>query len=246
LREIEAELDALQPDVFVVVSYGKIVPASLLRLPRTKIALNVHPSLLPLYRGATPLQSAIRDGRTDTGVTIIAMDEGMDTGDILLQERTPIGVDETYGELHDRLALIGARMLGDAIERLERGALERRPQAGLAPEDEIAATSTRPLRKDDFVLDWRLPAVQLANRVRSLAPQPGARAACAGTALKVLAARPLDEPDDPRRAGEIAGTRGDALVVYAGRGSLALERVTPPNRGPIDGASFARSLETTH
>lgn len=245
LREAAAQLDALRPDTFVVVSYGKIVPASLLQLPQTKIALNVHPSLLPLYRGATPLQSVIRDGRTETGVTIIAMDEGMDTGDILLQERTPIAARETYGELHDRLALAGATLLGDAIDRLGRGTLERRPQRGLAPEEEIAATLTRPLRKEDLMLDWHLPAVRLANQVRSLAPQPGARAACAGTTLRVLAAHPMEQPDDPGRAGEVAGTDGDALVVYAGRGSLALERVTPPNRGPIDGASFARSLETT-
>jgi len=243
LRDIAEELRSLEPDLFVVVSYGKIVPASMLAIPKTGVALNVHPSLLPLYRGATPLQSVLRDGRSESGVTIIAMDEGMDTGDIVLQEKTPIGPDETCGELHDRLARTGARLLGDALDALASGTLERRPQAGLAPESEIAATLTHPLRKDDTVLDWHLSAGQLAARVRAFAPQPAARATVGGSALKVLQARACGEPSDPARAGEIAGIEGDAVLVYAGSGRLALERLIPPNRGAIDGAAFARSLQ---
>ncbi|HXF35449.1 MAG TPA: formyltransferase family protein, partial [Candidatus Acidoferrales bacterium] len=181
--------------------------------------------------------------RSETGVTIIAMDAGMDTGDVVLVEKTAIAPGETYGELHDRLALLGARLLGDAIDLLETDRLERRPQAGLASEAEIAATLTRPLRKEDLVLDWRLPAKELADRVRAFAPSPGARASVAGTALKVLQARPDDGPGDPSRAGQIAGIDGNAVLVYAGSGRLALERVIPPNRGAVDGAAFARALQ---
>lgn len=229
--------------MFLVVSYGKIVPPSLLRVPKSGIALNVHPSLLPLYRGATPLQSVLRDGRTETGVTIIAMDAGMDTGDVVLQEKTAIVPGETCGELHDRLAQLGARLLGRALDALEGGLLERRPQSGLASEAEIEATMTRPLRKDDLVLDWRLTAKELADRVRAFAPQPAARATVAGTTLKVLQARAYGDPSDPGRAGQIAGIDGDAAFVYTGSGRLALERVIPPNRGVVDGATFARTLQ---
>lgn len=244
LRDIAPALSALEPDAFVVVSYGKIVPAGLLAIPRRGIALNVHPSLLPLYRGATPLQSVLRDGRTETGLTIIAMDSGMDTGDIVLQEKVALDPGETYGELHDRLAALGARLLEQALAALEQGTLERRPQSGLAPESDIAATLTHPLRKDDFVLDWHLSARQLADRVRAFSPSPGARATVGGAALKVLQARAAEGPGDPARAGEIAGIEGDAVLVNTGDGRLALERVVPPNRSAVDGAVFARSLQT--
>lgn len=242
LREVRERLAALEPDLFVVVSYGKIIPADILAIPRQGVALNVHPSLLPLYRGATPIQGVLRDGRTETGVTIIAMDEGMDTGDIVLQEKIPIVPGETYGELHDRLAALGASLLGAAITALETGTLQRRPQAGLAPPGEIEATLTRPLHKDDMILDWHLPAKQLADRVRAFAPRPAARALVAGVPVKVLQARAIDDRSDPARAGEIAGIDKGAVRVYAGSGQLALERVIPPNRGVVDGAAFARSL----
>jgi methionyl-tRNA formyltransferase len=242
LRDEEAMLTALQPDLFIVVSYGKIIPAPLLAIPK-RIALNVHPSLLPLYRGATPLQGALRDGCAETGVTIIAMDAGLDTGDIVRQEPTSILPDETYGELHDRLAVAGARLLENAIGDVARGTFERRPQAGLASEARIAATMTRPLRKEDLVLRWDMPADAIVHRVRAYAPQPAARASVAGTMLKIVQAHARRSPADPANAGEIAGVDGTALLVYARDGCVALERVIPPNRGQIDGASFARSLQ---
>ncbi len=168
----------LGADAFVVASYGKIVPQEL--LDAVPIAFNVHPSLLPLYRGATPLQSAIHDGRTETGVTIIAMDAGMDTGDVLLQERTPIGSTETYGELHDRLAKRGAEMALEAVDRYASGALTRTAQSDVAQqlgigEDEIARTRTKPLGKNDAIVDGPRTAKQTVDLVRSLAPSPGAR-----------------------------------------------------------------------
>jgi methionyl-tRNA formyltransferase len=225
----------LAPDILVVASYGRILPQTILDLPRTGLAFNVHPSLLPLYRGATPLQGAIRDGRSETGVTIIAMDAGLDTGDILVQERTPLDATETYGALHDRLALRGADLLVTAIDRLTAGTLERTPQAraGIAL-DEIEATVTRPLGKGDLIVDWSEPAARIVNTIRSLAPTPAARAVVDGEALKVLAARPA-------LAGEGGVTADDGVVEPAGDGrGVVLLRVTAPNRGPMSGGAYAR------
>ena len=198
LRAFAAEAQTYGADAFVVASYGRIVPQALLDL--VPIAFNLHPSLLPLYRGATPLQSAIRDGRRESGVTIIAMDAGMDTGDVVLRERTAIGPDETYGELHDRLALRAADLLIEALERYER-TLERIPQALIAaqegiPDAQIAATATRPLGKDDLRIDWNAPRRRVIDGVRALAPQPLARTDFGGAgALKIAALRALDARD---------------------------------------------------
>ncbi|MEO7038920.1 MAG: methionyl-tRNA formyltransferase [Candidatus Elarobacter sp.] len=178
LRPFADEARALGAEVFVVASYGKIVPQALLDL--VPVAFNVHPSLLPLYRGATPLQSAIRDGRNQTGVTIIAMDAGMDTGDVLLQETLAIGGAQTYGDLHDQTARIGAAMAVEAIDRYAQGTLAPRSQVELATERgiteaEIAATLTRPLRKDDLKLPASATARALVDFIRSRAPEPSAR-----------------------------------------------------------------------
>jgi methionyl-tRNA formyltransferase len=236
LGPFAADLRALGADIFVVASYGRILPPALLELPRSGIAFNVHPSLLPLYRGATPLQSAIRDGRRETGVTIIAMDAGMDTGDILVQERTLLDSAETYGELHDRLAKRGAELLGAELDRLEAGTLERTPQArlGIAPE-EIAATLTRPLNKDDMTVDWSQPAPRIVDLIRAFAPAPAARAVIGGESLKILAARPAREAEDGVTADE-------GFVERAGDGrGVVLLRVTPPNRSAMSGAAYARA-----
>lgn len=236
LRPAAAELALLEPDIIAVASYGRILPQAILDLPRSGIAFNVHPSLLPLYRGATPLQSAIRDGRRETGVTIIAMDAGMDTGDILLQERTPLGVAETGGELHDRLAVRGAALLAAAVGRLADGTLERRPQAAFGVDPaEIEATLTRPLSKDDMILDWTQPAARIVDTVRALAPVPAARALLGGESLKVLAARCARDTE----SGE---TADGGFVERAGDGrGVVLLRVTPPNRGAMSGAAYARA-----
>jgi methionyl-tRNA formyltransferase len=233
LKPFADETRAAGADAFVVASYGKIVPQTL--LDAVPIAFNVHPSLLPLYRGATPLQSAIRDGRTETGVTIVAMDAGMDTGDVLLQERTPIGPDETYGELHDRLAARGAELVVEALDRYANGTLERTPQAEVArrlriSDEEIAATATRPLRKDDLMIDWSRPARSVVDKVRSLTPVPAARTKGVGETLKVLRAHVAAD-------NEVAGTfshAGDDRIVV-------LDLVVPPGRGPMAGDVYARS-----
>ena len=195
-------------------------------------ALNVHPSLLPLYRGATPLQTQLRDGVTESGVTIIFMDAGMDTGDIVLAERSAIGPAETYGELHDRFALLGAELLGQAVRLVAQGRAERTPQAGLAGEDDIARTVTHPLDRRATLVDWSWPARRIVDHVRSLSPVPGARATLDGEAglVKLLEVRVADGPDS-----------GD-LVVPCGDGEfVAIERLVPPNRGAMTGRAYRAS-----
>jgi methionyl-tRNA formyltransferase len=232
LSELAGRIAGLSPDLYVVASYGKILPQATLDGARLG-ALNVHPSLLPLYRGATPLQSQLRDGVRTGGVTIILMDRGMDTGDIVAQREAPIEPDDTYGTLHDRFAALGASLLGEAIEDLRLGKLRRTPQAGLADPAAIAATMTRALEKDDLTIDWSRPAAAIVNLVRSLAPEPLARAHFDGVdgMVKIVEAV-LD-----------GGADRTAMRVRAGDGTdVALRRVIPPSRPEMSGADFEAGL----
>jgi methionyl-tRNA formyltransferase len=238
----------------VVASYGKIVPQALLGV--APIAFNVHPSLLPLYRGATPLQSAIRDGRSETGVTIIAMDAGMDTGDVLLQERAPIGTTETYGELHDRLAKRGAELVVTTLQQHADGALVRKLQSEVARElgitdEEIARTLTRPLRKNDIAVDWSRSASGVVDQIRSLAPVPAARTQVPSVGLdtiKVLAAHVGGSQDadgwtmTPLGVNIIGGSPAALFGRAADGGVVVLDRVIPPGRAAMSGAAYARSV----
>lgn len=167
-------------DVFALASYGRILPPALLEIPRLG-ALNVHPSLLPKYRGATPIQTALRNGERESGVTIMLMDAGMDTGDIVLQQRVAIEPDETYGELHDRLAQLGATLLGEAFERAAAGTLQRGPQEG-------EPSLTQPIRREDLEIDWSWPPQRIVDFVRAYSPQPAARATLQDERVKVLRA----------------------------------------------------------
>jgi len=220
-------------DLFVLASYGKILPAALLEVPKLG-ALNVHPSLLPLYRGATPLQSALRDGASESGVTIMLMDDGMDTGDIVLQERTPIGADETYGELHDRLAELGAQLLARALASASDGTLVATAQRG-------TPSITRPLTKEDARIEWEWEAERIVNTVRAFSPRPGARAELHGTSAKLLrAALAPAAPHAP--PGTIVGVSGEGAVVAAGAGAVNVLSLVPENRGTMTGAAFATPL----
>jgi methionyl-tRNA formyltransferase len=237
-------------DVFGVASYGKIVPQSILDLaPRG--ALNVHPSLLPLYRGATPLQSQLRDGVTDGGVTIILMDAGMDTGDIVLQERSAIGPRETYGELHDRLALAGAALLTRACAALGNGTLARTPQAGLAPQEDVMRTTTRPLRKDDWKIGSyaeKPNASDYVNFVRSLAPAPAARISFAGyESVKVFAAHVFDEagPAIDTQPGSVVVAEG-TILVRASDGWIAIDELALPGGNRVSAAAFRNGNKITY
>jgi methionyl-tRNA formyltransferase len=174
------EIAGEEYDLFVLASYGRVLPAALLELPRLG-ALNVHPSLLPKYRGATPIQRAIANGDAETGVSIMLMDAGLDTGEIVAQERIAIEPEETYGELHDRLARFGAELLSTTLDRIARGDLPRSPQTG-------EAILTHPISKEELLLDLDAPAQRIVDIVRAFSPRPAARAMLAGEMVKILRA----------------------------------------------------------
>jgi methionyl-tRNA formyltransferase len=255
LRAFAGDVRAAAPDRCVVASYGRIVPQVL--LDAAPLWLNVHPSLLPLYRGATPIQSAIRDGCATTAVSIIAMDAGMDTGDLLAQTGPlEIGVDETYGELHDRLAALGALLLGDVIAAAERGNLVAVPQAERARElgiddAQITQTVTRPFGKEDRVLPPYATAREAVDRIRALAPSPGAQLIgglrpVVGTVplppFKILRAHvssesPLaDGRDVP--SGTVVAYRG-FLYVRANDAWIVVDEVVPAGKTAMPMAAFA-------
>ncbi len=202
LKEFANQIGGESFDLFALASYGRILPQALLDLPKLG-ALNVHPSLLPKYRGATPVQTALRNGDTETGVTIMLMDAGMDTGDIVLQERVPIEPDDTYGTLHDRLALYGGELLGGALDLAANGALSRRAQEG-------EPTITSPISKEDLTIDPSWSPERIVAAVRAFSPQPGARMDVEGETIKVLRAHVeagalvLDEVIAPNR-GRMTG-----------------------------------------
>jgi methionyl-tRNA formyltransferase len=180
LRAYAAELRDEPLDLIVLAAYGRILPQDLLDLPRLG-AFNVHPSLLPKYRGATPIQSALASGDRETGVSIMLMDAGLDTGAIVLQQRVAIDLAENYGELHDRLASIGADLLARAIELADRGELRATPQSG-------EPSLTRPLAKSDLAVDLDWPPQRIVDHVRAYSPQPAARASIDGETVKILRA----------------------------------------------------------
>jgi len=225
------ELAALKADLFVVVAYGQYIPQSVLALPRQG-AINLHPSLLPKYRGSSPIQWAVASGDTQTGVTIIYVREKMDAGDMILQRELPISPGDTSATLEPVLAAAGADLLMEAVEQIRNGTIRRRPQ------DEAAATEIRKLTKEDGRLDWTLPAAMLRNRIRGFTPWPGCYCELPdGQRLKVLRAGVEKRDGAP---GEILEAEGAGPLVAAGEGALRLLEVQPAGKCAMDGASYLR------
>jgi len=210
-------LKQLAPDLIVVAAYGQILPRSILDLPRFG-CVNVHTSLLPKYRGAAPIQWAILNDETETGVTIMKMDEGLDTGDILAQQRTPVSAGDDARTLHDRLAALGAELLVKTIPGYAAGRIapHKQPDEG--------ASYARKIVKEDGRLDWNLPARALWNRVRGLVPWPGAYATLPAQPqpllIKVWQAEVVE--DVGGTPGEVRGADADGIVVACGRGALRI------------------------
>ncbi len=217
-------IEALNLDVAVVVAYGRILTPRLLAAPR-RGCINVHASLLPRWRGAAPIQWAVLSGDAETGVATMAMDAGLDTGDVLLEVRTPIGPEETSGSLHDRLAGLGAALAVRTLAELDT--LVPRPQ----PMDGV--TYARMLTKEDGRIAWDRPAVALDAQVRGLSPWPGAFCSVRGETLKVLRARAVGH--DP---GAPPGALLHGATVAAGVGAVELIEVQAPGRRPVRGLDF--------
>ncbi|MFI5395857.1 MAG: methionyl-tRNA formyltransferase [Candidatus Binatia bacterium] len=233
LRALETieTLASWSPDLIVVAAYGKILPKIVLDLPPLG-CINVHASLLPKYRGAAPIQWAILRGEERTGVTIMRMNEGMDTGDILLQHEIDIGPDETHGELQARLAELGARVLTEAITGLHTGTLLARQQH----EEEM--TLAPMIKKEDGHIDWTHPAVDLARKVRAFNPWPSACTSLGGKQLKIHRAH-ADTLSRTAPPGTVVAING-GISVATGKGALVLEEVQLEGRKRLTAAEFAR------
>lgn len=214
-----AKLRSLAPDLFVVVAYGKILSKEVLSLPALG-AINVHASLLPDLRGAAPVEWAIMLGYTETGVTTMFMDEGVDTGDIILQQATAIGAEENSGQLRERLAEMAQQLLPETINLVLQGKAPRRPQPPVCPQ--YAPVLDRAIER----LDWTLPAQALANKVRALAPKPGSFCEFRGKRLKIYRAAAVSGSAFPGRAV----LQGKRLLVGTGEGLLELAHVQPEGK----------------
>jgi methionyl-tRNA formyltransferase len=226
--EFRAQLAALKPHAIIVVGYGRIIPQWMLDLPPLG-NINLHGSLLPKYRGAAPLQWAIACGESVTGVTTMRIDAGLDTGDILRQQETPIAPDDTAETLAPRLAAIGAELLVETLNGLQAGTI--RPQ----PQDEEQATLARILKKEDGKMDFHRVAADLYNRLRGFQPWPGAFADFRGKNLNVFAAKLVDRPG---AVGELA-VDGDRLLVGCGAGTaLELMEVQPEGKKRMAARDF--------
>jgi methionyl-tRNA formyltransferase len=210
-------MKSLQPDLIVVVAYGQILPRSVLDIPKFG-AVNVHASLLPKYRGAAPIAWAILNGEKITGVTTMVMDEGMDTGDILLQAETPIGSGETCETLHDRLASLGAQLLSETLEKKKSGSV--RP----IPQDHSKATYAPPLKKEDGHIDWKREAEEIDRQVRAFNPWPGAFTKLGGLLLKVYKGE-VREKTPSEKAGTVVWVGSDFIEVETGKGSYLLKEI---------------------
>jgi len=216
--EAQAELAALQPDLMVVVAYGLILPQAVLDIPRLG-CINSHASLLPRWRGAAPIQRAVEAGDTESGVTVMRMEAGLDTGPMLLKVTTPISTEDTGGSLHDRLAQMGPPAVVQAIAGLADGSLQGEVQ------NDALATYAHKLNKDEARLDWRRPAVELERLIRAFNPWPVCHSTLDGESVKVLAANVAAGKGEP---GEILSASKDGLVVACGDQALSLTRLQLP------------------
>ena len=235
IRKDFSALAEWKPDLMVVAAYGQILSREVLQIPRLG-CLNLHASLLPRHRGASPIQAAILAGDSETGVTSMYMDEGLDTGDTLLHRRITILPDETGGGLHDRLADLAPGVLLESLDLLEKGSAPRVPQ------DSALATYAAKLGKQDGRLDWNEPATRLARTVRAMNPWPGASARLGGSVLKIHFATETADSGDP---GTVLSTGPEGILVAAGAGSLLLREVQMEGRKRLPGGEFLRGFPLT-
>lgn len=220
----------LAPDANVVAAFGQIIPKAVLDIPRLG-NVNVHASLLPKYRGAAPIHYALFNGETITGITTMLMDPGLDTGPILLRREVEIIPEENEGALEARLAEVGAELLIETLEGLERGIITPRPQ------DDSAATYAPSVKRDECEINWDGDARAIANRIRGCTPRPGAYTSWQGSSLKVWSARTVD---GSAPAGEVIRADSEGIVVGAGRGAVMLIEVQPENKKRMRADEFAR------
>ncbi len=231
LRDVREELERLQPDVGVVVAYGKLLPSWLISLPRHG-CINLHPSRLPRHRGASPIQAALLSGDPVTGVTVVRVTEDLDAGEILAQREVPIQTDDTAGTLAERLSREGAQLLVEVLDALEAGEVNGRPQ------DPREATYCGRLTKDHGWIRWDQPAHAVERHVRAMDPWPVAYTTHRGTPLRVWRVRLLEGEDGP--AGQVLRVTRDGFVVATRSGAVEVLEVQPASGRRMPAADYVR------
>ncbi len=232
------ELKALCPSVIVTVAYGQILPSDIIHLPESG-CINIHASLLPKYRGASPINRAVIDGEKTTGITTMLMDEGMDTGPVLFQEKIEITPDDTAGSLSDRLSWTGAQLIIKTLDEMEKGNARPVPQTGEASYAPI-------MKKTDGLIDWTKSAYELSDFIRGMTPWPGAYAFLEGERIKIMRVDTLDEAGE---AGRVERVSKDELVIGAGTGSISVQEIQPSGkkamavRAFLQGKKLVRGME---
>jgi len=228
--EFIGTLRTIAPEAIVVAAYGQILPKEILTLPKYG-CINIHASLLPAYRGAAPINWSILRGDRETGITIMQMDEGMDTGAILLQGSLVIGPADTAGSLTEKMSLLGAELIIKALPQIEAGTL--RPQQ----QDHGKATLAPPLKKEEGLVNWSLTADEIHNRVRGLSPWPGAYGFIDGKIIKILESGTGDGVAEP---GMLIELSKDTLAVGTGKRLLLIRKIQPEGKKPMTAAEFLR------
>jgi methionyl-tRNA formyltransferase len=240
LREQGAaeELRSLEADLMIVVAYGLLLPQAVLDAPRLG-CVNVHASLLPRWRGAAPIQRAILAGDRETGVTIMSMEAGLDTGPMFLARRAPIRVRETGGSLHDKLSELGAEALMDALPGILDGTLKPEPQ------DDVLATYAKKLSKDEAIVDWTLPAEEIDRMIRAFDPWPVAQTRLVDMTLRLWASETRPMRVTGVTPGRVIKLDRAGIDVATGEGVLRITRLQPPGKRPMTAADFlnARNLD---
>jgi methionyl-tRNA formyltransferase len=239
--EVVRQIDAFAPDLLAVMAYGQILPTTVLNLPSVA-CLNLHASLLPQYRGAAPIQAAISAGDVETGITVMYMDAGLDTGDLLLQERLTISPNETGGSLHDRLAQLAPKVLAQALDFLVKGAAPRQPQ------DPAQATYAPKLSRESGAIDWSEPAQMIERKIRAYNPWPGAFGLLQASParpqhLKVFSATVIDETTFTQ-PGSVTRPNESEILVTTGHGLLRLDEVQLEGRRRMSAPDFLRGFSS--
>lgn len=223
-------LKLLNPEAIIVAAYGQILPKEILALPKFG-CINIHASLLPLYRGAAPINWAIMNGDDETGITVMQMDEGMDTGPMLLQKSVPIGPKDTTGSMLEKLTLLGARLITEVLPLIADGSIVPRVQ------DDSKATFAPLLKKEDGLINWTMPAIKIHNRIRGMSPWPGAYTYLDGKMIKIIQSEAIIGKGDPGALFEVDKV---TLAVGTGFGLLRIVALQQEGKKPLTAVDFLR------